>query len=111
MKTERADTFASLIHRGWQVRLSIVSICAIFAGGAQSQTSVDSLLKSAKAEGEVFFYGSPVPDVLRRTAAGFTAKFGIPANFLRLPGSTRVFQRFSAAAETGTCPADVPQPD
>lgn len=89
------------------MRLLATLVCAMLAGGVHAQAGIDALLKSAKAEGEVFFYGSPVSDVLKRIATGFTTKYGVPANFLRMPGSTRVFQRFSSEAEAGTFPADV----
>jgi len=70
------------------------------------QAEVDALIKAAKAEGEVTFYFSLVESTAKRVADGFTAKYGIKAQFVRAP-STATLLRYASEAEAGNFSADL----
>lgn len=78
------------------------------AASAQSSTQaeLDTLVKAAKAEGEVLFYSGATENVARNTSNAFTAKYGIKAGFIRLPGVT-ITRRFAGEAEAGVFAADL----
>lgn len=68
---------------------------------ASTSAELEALIAAARAEGEVTFY-SVLPELpTKRIANGFTAKYGIKAQYIRLP-STGLQQRFSSEAEAGT---------
>lgn len=75
-------------------------------GAAAVQAEIDALIKAAKAEGEVTFYISLVESVGKRAADGFTAKYGIKAQFIRLT-TAALTQRYMTEAEAGNIAADV----
>ena len=91
-------------------RLGALTIGALaapmLARNAHAQALAD-MVKAAQAEGTLTIYSSATENVARRTAEGFTAKYGVKAQFLRLAGSTPLQQRFSAEADAGTPNADV----
>ena len=102
--------------RGFCTGLTIAM--ALLCGSAMAQSSkapastanpaaaLDSLVASAKSEGEVLFYSSATENVAKRIAEAFTAKYGIKAAFVRMPSSA-MYQRYSAEAESGNIPADL----
>ena len=67
----------------------------------------EALVKAAKAEGEITFYISAIETIARRILAGFEAKYGIKGQFVRMNGSTLLFQRYSSEAEAGNIAADL----
>ena len=71
-----------------------------------AQQELDTLIKAAKAEGEVLFYSSPTENVAARVRDAFARKYGIKTQFLRLTGAG-LLQRFASEAEAGTFVADV----
>ena len=73
---------------------------------AAVQAEVDALVKAARAEVEVTFYFSLVESTAKRVADGFSAKYGIKAQFVRAP-STATLLRFAAEAEAGNYGADL----
>ncbi len=73
---------------------------------AQAQeAATDALIKAARAEGELLFYGAPVEAVVKRSAEAFAARFGIKTSFLRLSGGA-LRTRYAGEAESGAIPAD-----
>lgn len=73
---------------------------------ASIQTSLDDLIKSAKAEGELTFYSVATDNVLGNVTKSFTAKYGIKAAYIRL-SSGPLLQRFATEAEAGTFSVDM----
>ena len=73
---------------------------------AAVQVELDALLKAAKAEGEVTFYISLTENVGKRVVDGFSAKYGIRTQFIRLT-TAALTQRYLTEAEAGTHAADV----
>lgn len=73
------------------------------AGKAASNPAaeLESLVKAARAEGEVTFYMVMAETTTKRISNAFTAKYGIRNQFIRLP-SNPLLQRFSTEAEAGT---------
>ena len=72
---------------------------------ASLQAELDTLIKAAKAEGEVVFYIALVDSVAKRVGDAFTAKYGIKYSFLRL-STGPLAQRYFAEAESGNIAAD-----
>ena len=74
--------------------------------GANQQAELDTLIKAAKAENAVTFYSAATENVAKKIADGFTAKYGIKAQYIRL-GSAAQQQRYAAEADGGNFAADV----
>lgn len=98
----------------WACPVSVLVGAAISTGAAiaqparpasSPQAELETLVKAAKAEGEVFFYSGVTENVAKRTGDAFTAKFGVKASFTRTAGVQTV-RRFSTEAEAGTFVAD-----
>lgn len=70
------------------------------------QVDLDALIKAAKAENAVTFYSAATENVAKKIADGFTAKYGIKAQYIRL-GSAAQQQRYAAEADGGNFAADV----
>jgi len=79
---------------------------AVPANPQAAQQELESLIKAARAEGEVMFYSSPTENVAARVRDAFMKKYGVKAQFLRLTGSG-LLQRYASEAEAGTFVADV----
>jgi len=73
--------------------------------GRSQAADLPQLVAAAKKEGEVLFYITATEQIARRVADAFTAKYGIKANFVRLPGVQSV-TRFGTEAQAGTFAAD-----
>jgi iron(III) transport system substrate-binding protein len=98
------------VCRSWIVGLGFgVAVFAMAAPDVRAQSAapadLDSMIKAAKAEGEVTFYSTATENVAKRIADGFTAKYGIKAQFLRM-GSGPLLQRYSSEAQSGVFAAD-----
>ena len=74
--------------------------------GAAPQVDLESLIKAAKAENAVTFYSAATENVAKKIADGFTGKYGIKAQYIRL-GSAAQQQRYAAEADGGNFAADV----
>lgn len=90
---------------------AIVALAGFPAAGlaqnvARDTADLEALIKAAKAEGEVTFYCAQVEVVAKRVAESFSAKYGIKAQYIRLPSSP-LMQRYAAEAESGNIAADV----
>ena len=73
---------------------------------ASPAQALETLIRAAKAEGEVFFYSAAVDSTAKRTGDAFFAKYGIKSSFIRI-GGTQILQRFETEAEAGTFAADL----
>lgn len=73
---------------------------------AAVQADLEALIKGARAEGEVTFYIALVESVGKRAADGFSAKYGVRAQFVRLVSAVMA-QRYMAEAEAGNIAADL----
>ena len=73
---------------------------------AAAQAELEALIKAAKAEGEVTFYISLTENVGKRVVDGFSAKYGIKTQFIRLT-TAAMTQRYLTEAEAGTFAAGV----
>jgi iron(III) transport system substrate-binding protein len=110
----KAARTAIQIHRGrcalavggLALALTGFSAGALAQAPASAQAEVDALIKAAKAEGEVTFYFSLVESTAKRVVDGFTAKYGIKAQFVRAP-STATVLRYSTEAAAGQFSADL----
>lgn len=69
------------------------------------QAELNKLVKSAQAERELTFYTAVPENVAKRVGDGFTAKYGIKTQFVRVTSNALV-QRYAAEAEAGNIPAD-----
>ncbi len=95
------------MNRRTYLRLAATSLAASLATQARAQTTpLDTLIRAARAEGELVFYASPVESVVRRITDKFTAAYGIKASFLRLTGGA-LRTRFATEAESGNSAADL----
>lgn len=100
--------------RGLRVKVAVAGVAFAWALGVQAQASkapnvqaeLDSMIKAAKAEGEVTWYSSSPDTQNRRVTDAFTAKYGIRVQVLRL-SSNGLQQRYSAEASAGNIAADV----
>lgn len=68
-------------------------------------SNLDALVQAAKAEGALTIYVAPT-GLGERIVEGFNTKYGIKAQFLRMP-SVPLLQRYSAEAEAGNIAADM----
>jgi iron(III) transport system substrate-binding protein len=77
---------------------------------AQARTSanneLESLINSAKAEGEVFLYAGTLDTLTRKLTKAFTETYGIKVSYLRIAG-IQLRQRFASEAQSGVYAADV----
>nr|WP_274637313.1 extracellular solute-binding protein [Microbacterium bovistercoris] len=73
------------------------------SGGADDMAS---LVSAAQDEGELTFYGDANETSLQKWTQGFTDKYGIPVNVLRMPGS-ELTQRFQQEQAAGQSQADI----
>jgi ABC-type Fe3+ transport system substrate-binding protein len=85
--------------------------CASDAGGTTpsgdpASDELTDLIEAAQAEGELTFYGDANETSLQAWTQGFTEKYGITVNILRLPGS-ELFQRFSQEQSASQHQTDV----
>ena len=69
------------------------------------QVNLDALVQSAKAEGGLTIYVA-FTGLGERVVEGFGTKYGIKAQFLRMP-SVPLLQRYSTEAESGNIAADL----
>ena len=75
-------------------------------GGEGAQAQVDSLIKAAKAEGELTYYMVLPESTTKRINDAFEAKYGLRVQVVRLP-SNPIMQRYAAEAEAGSFAADL----
>ena len=83
--------------------------CASGTSPTDQQSGSDpmaSLVSAAQAEGELTFYGDANETSLQQWTQGFTEKYGIPVNVLRMPGS-ELAQRFQQEQAAGQAQADI----
>jgi iron(III) transport system substrate-binding protein len=91
----------------WGLALLVAVQLPLAARADNGQSpELDALVKAAQAEGEVFFYSGVPEPALKRAAEAFTAKYGIKARFIRLPGN-QVPVRYAVEAEAGNFAADL----
>jgi iron(III) transport system substrate-binding protein len=76
------------------------------AAAATGDPALDKLIAAARKEGELTFYSVPDERITARVAKAFKDKYGIDANYTRLPQADLV-QRFSSESEAGAPSADV----
>lgn len=95
----------SMAQKGW-LRFAASMAGLLVAGTAWAQAEVEALVKAAKAEGEVTFYFALVESTAKRVADGFTAKYGVRAQFVRAPSNATLL-RFSTEAAAGNLGADL----
>lgn len=78
------------------------------AGSSRTTASadLDTLVRSAKAEGDFLFYSDMVETVSKRIGDAFAVKYGIKTRFIRL-GAIPLQQRFSAEADSNSFPANL----
>ena len=92
--------------------VSILAACSSSSGSAPGQSSsgepgtLDQLVAAAQSEGELTFYGDANETSLQKWTQGFTEKYGISVNILRLPGS-ELNQRFSQEMSASQHQADI----
>lgn len=92
-------------QKGW-LKFAASMAGLLMACTAWAQADIDALVKAAKAEGEVTFYSADIDNKNKAVADGFSAKYGIKAQFIRL-GNAPMLQRFGAEAEAGSAGADL----
>lgn len=73
---------------------------------AAGSADLEALIKAAKAEGELLYYIGVTENVAKRTSDAFSAKYGVRATFVRLPGAAG-FRRYASEAEAGNIAADL----
>lgn len=73
---------------------------------ARDAADLEALIKAARTEAEVTFYCAQVEVVAKRVTEAFSTKYGIKAQYIRLP-SSQLMQRYAAKAESGNIAADV----
>ncbi|MFH8249123.1 ABC transporter substrate-binding protein [Microbacterium sp. B2969] len=90
--------------------LVLATGCAADSAAPADQTPASDklaeLVTAAQSEGELTFYGDANETSLQSWTQGFTEKYGITVNILRLPGS-ELFQRFSQEMSADQHQADV----
>jgi len=91
----------------------VLAGCGASAGGSETEAapeistgSLDELIEAAQAEGSVSVYGELQEPDLQRFAEGFTEKYGIEVETLRLGGNS-LAQRFEAEKQANSPTADV----
>ncbi len=91
---------------------SVVSPAAASASAAVAiptdPPELFDLVKKAQVEGTLTWYSSAVPNAIAILGGGFTGKYGIPVNIVRLVSAPQA-TRFTAEAEGGKMVADVIQ--
>ncbi len=75
------------------------------ASPKSAQADLDALIAAARREGEVTFYVSQT-GFGERIVEGFSKKYGIKAQFVRMPGAP-LLQRYSSEAVAGNIAADL----
>lgn len=73
---------------------------------AGAAAELDALVTAAKAEGLLTFYSAAPENVGRRLGNAYTAKYGIPAQSVRL-NSVPLQQRYASEADAGNFAADL----
>ena len=96
----------TLLARSLRRTIGTLAAFGCMASAAYGQADLDALVKAAKAEGEVVFYSADIDNKNKQTADGFTAKYGIKAQFIRM-GNAPMLQRFAAEVEAGNAGADL----
>ncbi|MEX0428630.1 ABC transporter substrate-binding protein [Nocardioides sp. DS6] len=89
---------------------TLVALAACGSGGSASDsapaTAPSDLVSKAKSEGQITLYGDANQDSLQKWTQGFTDKYGIKVQVLRLAGS-QLFQRFAQEESAKQAQADV----
>lgn len=75
-------------------------------GDAPASDSVDALIAAAKAEGQLTVYGAPPAPALQAAVDGFSQKYGITVNSVRIVGG-EIAARYPAEKKAGAPTADV----
>lgn len=73
---------------------------------AGAATELEALVAAAKAEGQLTFYSAAPENVNRRISSAYTARYGVPAQSVRL-NSVPLQQRYASEAEAGNFAADM----
>lgn len=90
----------------------VLALSACGGGGEQKEPQptsagdMQSLVKKAKKEGEVTFYGTPGESKVRQWVKAFESKYDIKVNIYRAPSSD-VFNRFSQEEQADRHKADL----
>lgn len=90
--------------------VALVALAACGSGGSSGEsapsTAPSDLVEKAKSEGQLTLYGDANQNSLQKWTQGFTQKYGIKVQVLRLAGS-QLFQRFAQEQSARQAQADV----